>query len=192
MKETGVIMSGDHPVKVLKGTKTMTRRTWGLAEINRLDMRPDVWEHFGFDQAGRFSFRWIGGDRILNVKCPYGSVGDLLWQKENLYCNPYFNEAGYDADQSAVMVNGTLGDMLKWRWKRDVLPAMFMPRKASRALLEITELRVERLHTITPEDAEREGGYTVESYIRAFLTLNHIKKDTNPWDWVIGFKLVKA
>ncbi|MBA7714608.1 hypothetical protein ES703_123635 [subsurface metagenome] len=34
MKETGIIMSGDHPRKILDGTKTMSRRTYGLEKIN--------------------------------------------------------------------------------------------------------------------------------------------------------------
>ncbi len=41
VKETGIIMSGDHPQKVLAGTKTMTRRTYGLEEVNK---QPDLWQ----------------------------------------------------------------------------------------------------------------------------------------------------
>lgn len=176
MKETGIIMSGNHPVDILEGRKTMTRRTRGLKEINR---NPDAWEHFGFDQAGRYSFRWIGGDRILNIRCPYGQFGDLLWVRET-----WWEDSGdiyYKSDCPTMPTNMYFE---KGKWKS----SMFMSRIFSRITREITEVRVERLHDITPEDAMREGGYTVESYIQTFLTLNHIKKDRNPWNWVIGFK----
>ena len=36
MKETGIMMSGDHPQKVIDGRKTMTRRTQGLDKIQAL------------------------------------------------------------------------------------------------------------------------------------------------------------
>lgn len=40
MKETGIIMSGNHPKLIQDGIKTMTRRTWGLEEVNK---NPDLW-----------------------------------------------------------------------------------------------------------------------------------------------------
>ncbi len=89
MKETGIIMSGDHPVKILDGRKTMTRRTYGLEEINK---DPDNWQLEWFNpNTGIATF--TRGDIVngaveitdLKVKCPYGGVGDLLWCKQKYY-----------------------------------------------------------------------------------------------------------
>jgi hypothetical protein len=209
MKETGIIMSGSHPVDILERRKTLTRRTWGLKEINK---HPDDWELVAVFQDGLARFCTHDGSQELTVKCPYGGYGDLLWVKENLYRNPYFNEAGYVSDNSAVMVNGTIGDMLKWRWKRDLLPAMFMPKEASRILLEITELRAERLQSITEEDALAEGcrnqvlsnfapNFDIaivpasKKFAKLWDSLNAKRGypfSLNPWVWPIGFKRLKG
>jgi hypothetical protein len=164
----------------------MTRRTWGLGEIN---LNPDAWEHFGFDESGRFSFRWKGGDCVLNVRCPYGGVGDRLWGRETwkVQSHPL---AGARVLYRAGGEKDVTGNGAEYKHREGWRSSMLMYRWASRIDAEITELRVERLHDISHEDAKREGGYTVESYIQTFLKLNHIEKDTNPWNWAVGFRLL--
>jgi hypothetical protein len=219
-KETGIIFSGDHPLKVLDGTKTMTRRTWGLEEINK---NPDAWEHFGFDQAGRFSFRWKGGERILNVRCPYGGVGDRMWGRET-YCHKADpitaivsdTEFWYRASNPEVIkVDGDgFQEFRKDGWEASPwLSPMFMPRLASRILVEITELRVERVQEISEKDAKAEGASSIiwhgetayafkdnlplSTYKAGFANLwDSLNKkrgygwDRNVWVWPIGFRLL--
>ena len=80
VKETGIIMSGDHPLKCLDGTKTMTRRTWGLERINE---DPDLWRDPFFDEVtGYWNFWQVNTGEVLSAKCPYGQVGDRLWVRE--------------------------------------------------------------------------------------------------------------
>lgn len=91
-----------------------------------------------------------------------------------------------------------------------------MPRKAARVLLEVTEVRIERLLDITPQDAQMEG---IESVWHDEMTDAHLWKDysgrstghifarmsffslwdkingpgsveLNPWVWVIKFKVL--
>lgn len=190
MKNTGIIMSGDHPVKVLNGSKTMTRRTWGLEKINRM---PDIWhDPFFDDETGYWNFWQVWTGDVLSAKCPYGGVGDLLWMKETLYRNPYLDEAGYLVDKSPVFINQTIGNMLKWRWQRDILSAMFMPRCASRADMEITGLRPERLQIITEEDAIAEGYENIDEYIISFIQLYHLSEGADLWNWVLSYKLIES
>ncbi len=199
-KEHGIIMSGDHPLKVINQTKTQTRRTWGLKEINK---NPDAWHLVACFLDGKARFYSIDAlseaEADVTIKCPYGGVGDRLWIRETWRISSWDNEEGqFDIEYRAGGVQHGLcvtEAILNKYWLPNAIwpedkwrSSMFMPRWASRALLEITEFRALRLHSITAEDAGKEGGYTVESYIQAFLTLNHIKMDTNLWVWTIEFR----
>lgn len=96
-----------------------------------------------------------------------------------------------------------------------IRPSIHMPRWASRILLEIVSVRVERLQEISREDAAAEGichmaetndksihpdGCTViqrhywpeQNYQRLWESINGPGScDANPWVWVIEFKRVK-
>jgi hypothetical protein len=83
----------------------------------------------------------------------------------------------------------------------------FIPKQASRISLEITNVRVERLHAITEEDAIREGslssapsceldwsfGFSKACFKTLWDSINKKKYPwySNPWVWVIEFKRVK-
>ncbi|MBF8461155.1 hypothetical protein FMJ63_14120, partial [Klebsiella michiganensis] len=88
-------------------------------------------------------------------------------------------------------------------------PSLHMPRWASRILLEITGVRVERLNAISEHDAQAEGvaklrggfwqhyqpGWTQHqlSARGSFVTLwksiyGEESWNSNPWVWVIEFK----
>lgn len=79
--------------------------------------------------------------------CPFGQIGDKLYVKEEHYINPSDGAIAYRAD--GEMPPHMVGD--RWRC------ATRMPRYASRLTLEITRLRVERLHKISTSDVSAEG-----------------------------------
>lgn len=90
----------------------------------------------------------------------------------------------------------------EYPWKTPWKPSIHMPRWASRILLEVTEIRVERLQEITEDEAKAEGVITekavkVSSYVYWFENLwENIHGpgswDANPWVWVVCFKVVEV
>ena len=129
-------------------------------------------------------------------RCPYGQPGDRLWVRETFM--PLTKGYAYRADN---LINEKFPGT---KWK----PSIFMPRKANRIMLEITNIRVERLQEITPSDYRNEGinifypagmnSLDIESmlkqrWIDLWDSIN-LKRgqgwNKNPWVWVIEFKRV--
>ncbi|GAJ18413.1 unnamed protein product, partial [marine sediment metagenome] len=68
-------------------------------------------------------------------------VGDRFWVREGLIeyeiDDIQSTRAYYEADLKPAGFH--------WQWQRDKLPAMFMPKRAARIFLKITNIRVERV-----------------------------------------------
>ena len=171
-KESGIIMSGDHPAKVIAGTKTMTRRTYGLELINKPPQSMVDWRFVGMTAPDTAHFKAANGHGDIRLVCPYGGVGDLLWLKETHYRYGYWEHSfitptgreGWrfvsvgkeilyleQKPTDSIRKSGEHG--LGW-YKR---PSIFMFRSDSRIERTITALRPERLQEITEEDCMAEG-----------------------------------
>lgn len=170
------------------------------------------------------------GMALLYSRCPYGVVGDLLWVREEHYRFGHWREVpgvktktgkqkwAFIPDEPDVLYSMSSPLYRKSRhpetpeiprWHKRL--ARFMPRALSRTMLEITEIRVERLHDISDDDAMAEGiDYFYAGLFRDYLQNGDIGIDSargsfqslwekingpdswaeNPWVWVIGFKVV--
>lgn len=116
---------------------------------------------------------------VHRLFCPKGGVGDRMWIQEawrvgkgyddakpSDFTKPPGNSIWYDADGSASEAPFSTGRARS---------SMFMPRWASRTLLEITDVRLEWLNDITDEECRKEGIYQ-----------RHLKGDTErtpTWTW---------
>lgn len=157
---------------------------------------------------------WCG---LAEAACPHGQPGDWLWVREAWTIDllaAYSTEKGYDseyelryrADDAAREIHVAPGEpdpylALYDSQRGDWRPSIHMPRWASRILLEITAVRVERLHDITPNQCIAEGAWREkdkelgrgQEAIAAFADLWRSTGgdwDANPWVWVIEFKRV--
>lgn len=185
IKERPILFSQPMVRAILEGRKSMTRRA-----LNRNK------------QYGPFAF----DDPRVARYCPYGQPGDRLYVKEALVW--FMRTDGtcgmkYKADGQVVPASEA------WPWQKSVLHGMWMPRWAARLFLEITDIRVERLQDISEEDAQREGWdwsnhdltkkydpITMDTARRWFAELwDYLNGDkhpwaSNPWVWVISFRVV--
>lgn len=188
-----ILFSTEMVQAILEGRKTMTRRTKGLEEISLLAteiVRSDQWKKQG-DWVARFKYKGKERYEITNIiKYPYGKVGDIFWVRETY--SPGHIENGsntgwqYKADNKLQNI----------KWK----PSIFMPKEAARIFLKVTNIRVERLHDITEEDAIAEGIIPDPSNIpfkadTKFFQLwetiyGEDSIDENPYVWVIEFERV--
>ena len=226
MKERGMIFNADMVRAILDGRKTQTRRImkpqpepcprgghWWPSNVFKTMLH--VEEEMQNGQGG-----WGG---LVGDACPFGDVGDRIWVRET-FCpvddtqyggekwvdyraTPKFeasHPAGWDCAPNDA-------EALKWR------PSIHMPRWASRILLEITVVRVERLNAISEEDAEAEGIdmealYDSQDCYDCIADHNMTGRPTvtgafkylwesiygeeswkaNSWVWVISFKRVEG
>ncbi|EKJ7587419.1 morphogenetic protein [Klebsiella oxytoca] len=159
MKERGMIFNGEMVRAILDGRKTQTRRPVKFPILDR---------NLGCELAGNELAGELSAGNYLNSA--FGKPGDRIWVRETFqgplfdydlmdsYCKdptpfekPEF--CVYKADGVPAPEFYDADDELHCCWR----PSIHMPRWASRILLEITDVRVEQLNAISPEDAESEG-----------------------------------
>ena len=222
VKERPIIFSGEMVKAILDGKKTMTRRAV------KTQPRDECTEIATSACFGHVEYRSTSEDRqtqsiLAKIKCPYGKIGDRLWVRETHHV------VGGTADYEIEEIKQGLQDIKNFvSYKADGYgnpcdggwtSPMFMPRWASRILLEITDIRVERLNDISEADCEKEGfrfyplsricfkpcstkhpsGHGSNNYKSIFGeywdTLNAKKGypwSSNPWVWVVEFKVVEV
>ncbi|HHT7498140.1 TPA: hypothetical protein ACT1U4_003041 [Klebsiella pneumoniae] len=234
MKERGMIFNGEMVRAILDGRKTQTRRIMAPQPADDIERgifpNPEV---IGWKSSRRHKH----GSTTAHF-CHYGKPGDRIWVRETwgvvshafsddglmidwvpdrpataIHEMPFGN--GYYSGYAIYAADGdfTWGDDDGYEdgrlcWK----PSIHMPRAASRILLEITDVRVERLNAISQEDAQAEGmeltgwrptysdpdsgGEVMTPYDNFAELWSSIYGDeswkANPWVWVISFKRVEG
>jgi hypothetical protein len=172
-------------------------------------------------------------------ECPYGKPGDRLWVREAWRVPKVLNDlSGNEIGERCVAAgyrlpwcptrfeaDGSLTSEKDWRefgnHPGEATPgryrhARFMPRWASRIVLHVVCVRVQRLQDISEDDARAEGccaipGFTWRTFEEADRGIPmhaHTAKDAfealwksingagswdaNPWVWVVEFKRIEG
>jgi hypothetical protein len=214
IKERPILFNARMVRAILEGSKSVTLRE--VKKQAALDCLAA-----GFEPA----FLALPGNADL---CPYGKPGERLWVRETWLPDPdadheawdehtdtYFSWSGCGSKidgvppglrtpEHCIYREGWKGSALMWR------PSIHMPRWASRILLEVTHVQVERLNAITADQALAEGiqpfwddnGFhvedgkhyadnPVESLASFWHSINGTNSwEANPWVWVVEFKRV--
>ncbi len=199
-KEKPIIFNGDMIKALIEGRKTQTRRLI-KGNPNFVQWNPVV-------KAGRGG--WVD-EHWSPIQCKY-KIGDILWVQEKFRYTEwdadgfgngvlYFQEAPHELPAPTNLKE------LSERWRSPI----FLPKELSRIRLQVTNVRAERLQDISEKDAIAEGmgekmhmdnlGNTWATYSRAFESYwdslqikdrfnNSYDWYSNPWVWVIEFKVL--
>lgn len=204
---------------LLDGRKTQTRRPikWKQTRFTEIGEREDGSKWPWSEDAEHACDFWH--------PCPFGVVGDRIWVRETwgvvshafsddglmidwvpdrpataIHEMPFGN--GYYSGYAIYAADGdfTWGDDDGYEdgrscWK----PSIHMPRAASRILLEINDVRVERLRSMSQDDARAEGVIAASGPMEAGLAFRELWDSiygeeswkANPWVWVIKFKRIE-
>ncbi|PYC19783.1 hypothetical protein DMX02_14965 [Pseudomonas jessenii] len=196
-KERPILFSAPMVRAILDGWKTVTRRPVKAQPHSRADIG-----NYGKGQP------FIRNPDVTkrNPECPFGNPGDRLWVRET-WARVGNGDPGYltyratypdclPPDLENILASGDI------RWK----PSIHMFRRDSRILLEITDVRVERLQDISRADIRAEGLQCPPELASDDVSPNYRDWypaawkelwnstggdwDANPWVWVIEFKRV--
>jgi len=214
MKERPILFSAPMVRAILAGTKTQTRRVvkfpkWAVPDAIIED---GIWPECICKDTSCPS----------PLPCPCGQPGDRLWVREK--CQAYELPSGLDgvrylADDSFTPIENSEDAAERWgelacygmkksgRAECRKVPSIHMPRWASRILLEITAVRVERLNEISEADALAEGiaptgdgafhvedamfrdSNPCECYAQLWESINGAGSwSANPFVWVVEFR----
>ncbi|HFT6991356.1 MAG: hypothetical protein KH046_00600 [Stenotrophomonas maltophilia] len=233
-----ILFGGAMVRAILSGAKTQTRRAIKPQPFEASALDAPGQYRPSFDESGRLRIATSSG--VLLLACPFGQPGDRMWVRErfkpvasgtikNGYGEVRYGYA-YEADSSTswnrrtTIIHDLTGQPSKGPmqfqqgpWK----PAICMPHRACRLVLEITAVRVERLQALQEADWESEGvsfcmedpdtaaghafneaehyaiagvsmrGTPEDHGMRAQFAEQGLDWDSNPWVWVIEFKLVE-
>lgn len=132
-------------------------------------------------------------DALLRLYKPYG-IGQKIFVKEK-FARSFDNEGN-----PIITLEADSKQERKWK------PAQHMKQEHSRLTLEITSIKVERLHDISYEDAIKEGVWNIQEKgsPRSWDVINAFRKswnathkkpkekfEANPFVWVVDFKINK-
>ncbi|WP_082491439.1 hypothetical protein [Duganella sp. Leaf126] len=206
MTERPILMNGAMVRATLDGTKSQTRRV-----MKRQPEYPIVIA--GDPHTNRYQMEGREAVTLASLlrECPYGQPGDRLWVRETWRSTGDGGRADYlapsDMQPHPVWYDAD-GAAPAERCVGKTRVSIHMPRWASRILLAIVSVRVERLNDCSEADARAEGitledrhmrGYCAGEYlppaIRAYSELwDEINGAgswaANPWVWVVEFKRV--
>lgn len=188
MKERGMIFNDEMVRAILGGNKTQTRR---IVEE-------------------KFYGRAVAAE-LLAKHCPYGQPGDRIWVRETYRVHSKATDVATLVYRASVRNSWTEQthrvpvDVCNKPVSEKWTPSIHMPRWASRILLEITDVRVERLHDMSEADAKAEGATPATYKITPPEAVYRVGfgdiwrsiygQDnwlSNPWVWVIEFKRIQG
>jgi hypothetical protein len=222
-KERPILFSAPMVRAILEGRKTVTRR-----EIKPSMRSADTQFELHQQENGSWLPLHTLDESCMDeqgtehpIKCPYGQPGDRLWVRETWAADAQLDAVAprdlsqgepilYPADGAIRTTGCAMISPGRYR------PSIHMPCWASRILLEITDVRVERLQDISDAQIEAEGidlealadgqerydmchagsgaggrPTLLSAWSDLWQSINGPESwEANPWVWCVSFKQV--
>lgn len=192
MKEKPILFSGPMVRAILRERKSQTRRAFKCPV-------PDGWnpavgyyprEAFAMLPHANRLMKFGAYDEDCCVPSPFGAPGSRLWVREMFDIESF----GAGVAQIRYMADDKPGKNVSDKGlpnRLGIVSAIHMPRGCSRITLEITNVRVERLMSISKQDAIEEGVASIAAFAETWDQINGPDAwCSNPWVWVLEFRRV--
>lgn len=203
--ERPIIFNDAMSLAVVELRKTVTRRPLALKHQGHDFVRMQD----GYPDGLRAVFT-INDDADYSVRSPFGMPGDKLWVRE-AWCAFTRAVSGSGSDECEYVRSpdpgrhGHLDYFYRASFKRNHgawegredgqtlrlecpwRPSIHMPRWASRTVLDVLDVRVERLQSMSEEDAHAEGFHDRLDFAKTWESIYQMWR-ANPWVWRIEFK----
>ena len=190
MTEKPIIFDANEVNAILAGNKTQHRIPILTSEQVSAGYE---WDFAADGDAAIFHKYANDGDSVedtLLIDCPFGATGNRLWVQEDWTTNSVFDNEPLASLSRVISINyiADSKDIRTGRFRK----AEDMHRIASRLLLEITDISIERVQDITLGDSLKEARDGLMNFAADYWMPKHGEAAwfKNPWVWAIEFKVV--
>lgn len=215
MKERSIILKAQEVIAILEGRKTQLHRVIKSQPVLVAGACAGKHSTYAY-RGGLYALDMYKDNSTILEKCSIGQIGDRLWVRETFtqgYDMTHLVSEGDDENAVSLIYKADGKEAYRacsedvaenWgNWESDTDDAVWkspvhMPRWASRILLEITNLRIERLNEISEADCVKEG--VGSAFLRDCKKPKFIEQceqiygpdiwSQNPWVWVIDFRVI--
>ncbi|SPF51178.1 conserved hypothetical protein [Candidatus Desulfosporosinus infrequens] len=158
IKEKPIIFSSESINAILEGRKTQTRRVVKYQPPENYHIIGRITSSTNSKNEGCVCWESDNGRVSHYCKIPR-DVGDILWVREtwsqlDMDYRVVTGKLDIDDFEGCPIVYRADDNPEHFNYWR---PSIYMPRKAARLFLKVTNIRAERLQIITEEDARSEG-----------------------------------
>jgi hypothetical protein len=221
MKERGILFTPENYAMCASGAKTQTRRIIKAKKKRELDPL-GIYDHVPGDLL-KCPFGTVGDRLYVKESFTYWECGEECKPKkgerfEELSCEKQARiieqSSRPGCDYLVYKRDGAKRSLAEWPYPHPIyehcigkfdktVSPIFMPKWAARLWLDLTDVRVERLHEITTEDIQAEGvdcncldgGFdsvlAFGNWIALWESINGKGSwDLNPFVWVLGFRRI--
>lgn len=219
-----MIFNADMVRALLDGRKIQTRRPvpqWQRPRQIETCFDENKWmsiaqrdPRWGFGIFGKTEEECMQQYNEMHSLCPFAIVGTLLYVRESfqsIFADGYDHDYGkipnYDTGEGYQPSYPATDGRIEYfhcdeGLKDNIKPSIHMPRWASRLTLKVTGVRIERIQSISKQDAEKEGfklppedgqGFAIgarTNFRHAWQQIYGESWNRNDWVWVIDFDVI--